>query len=154
MFSGDAEGEAKQKMGERRGQLHPPPPLGTPTPSTDPQVSADPHLPLSFATTAPSRAQSPLSTHLPARPDTKGAARPDSNAASTSKLKPFPKEKRVWALTPSGHGCFHLLPELSKVSSFSIELQSASLPCSPQDSSMTPKDKGLRQRRDFIWGAG
>lgn len=106
VFSGDIEGEAKRKTGGRRGQLHPPPPLGTPTPPTDPQMSAGPHLPLSFAATAPSRAQTPLCTHLPARPDTKGAARPDSNAASTSKLQPFPKEKGVWALTPSGRGHF------------------------------------------------
>lgn len=110
MFSRDAKGEAKRKMGERRGQHHPPPPLRTPTPSTDPQVSAGPHLPLSFAATAPSRAQFPLSTHLPARPDTKGATRPDSNAASTSKLQPFPKERMVWALTPSGCGRFPSAP--------------------------------------------
>ena len=100
----------RRKMGERRGQHHPPPPLRTPTPSTDPQVSAGPHLPLSFAATAPSRAQFPLSTHLPARPDTKGATRPDSNAASTSKLQPFPKERMVWALTPSGCGRFPSAP--------------------------------------------
>lgn len=116
-FQVDAKGEAKRKMGERRGQHHPPPPLRTPTPQLTPQASAGPHVPLGFAATASSRSPvlSPPTSLLDQT--LKGLQGQIQTPASTSKLQPFPKERMVGFGLPQGVGVSsHLLPEASKVS--------------------------------------
>lgn len=105
VFSGDAEGEAKRKTGGRRGQLHPPPPLGTPAPPTDPQVSAGPRLPLSFAGPPPAGPR-PLSAPTSLLGQTLRGLQGQIQTLPLPLMQLFPKRKegvgfdylRAWAL--------------------------------------------------------